>query len=316
MTSRRTTGPAGPGPVKAQIRNSEEGYFWKQAVEKTASGKPVDEKSQIDIQRTAPKASTQPTTAPTTAPTTEPTTAPTTAPVVAQAPPAAAPPNPFVLLDESTPNSRVRGVSVAYWLFVAVAAALPLLWFGGRALRGGKGDVRPDRISPAARLFSAAASLSILLAFALGLVWAKSWYVGDRLSWRDPNQPRFFDVHSARGEFVLHFRKVDDEKTARTMSDLATAPNGLTWRQDADSAVGYTTKTFCFEHENLPTAEGHNRSFTVAAPYWFLMILALVLPSWWLRNQKYGPIQVTTFGGPAAAKGKPIHGYSSFNRPI
>ena len=48
------------------------------------------------------------------------------------------------------------------------------------------------------------------------------------------------------------------------------------------------------------------------------MILALVLPSWWLRNQKHGPIKVSSFGDPVVGKpkGKLLHGYSSSQRPI
>jgi hypothetical protein len=292
LSSRSTTGPTSQGPAKAHIRNPEEGYFWKPVVEKAPAKKP-EEATLIDIQRTGPR--------------------PTTAPATAAA--AAAATKPFVMIDETTPASRARGASMSHWLFVAVTGGLPVLWFAFAALGRRKGGESGDRISAVARLFSTVASLSILLAFALGLLWAKSWYMGDRVSWRDPNRPQFVDVHSGKGELVVHFRRVD-ERLARSATDLAGAANGFTWRQDADSSVGYTTKTFCFEHENRVTAEGANRGITVAAPYWFLMIVALVLPTWWLRNQKHGPIKVTSFGRPAGGKGRLIHGTSSSQRPI
>ena len=298
VSSRKTTGPSTGGPVKAQIRNPEAGYFWKGVVEKAPAAKAPEDKSVIDIQRTNVK----------------PATAPTTAPTAAED---AAGQKPFAWIDETTPAARTPGVSESHWLLVAVTAAVPVLWFSFTALRGGKGGHghdRSDRISPVARLFSTVASLSILLAFGLGLMWAKSWYVGDRVSWRDPNRPQFVDVHSGKGEFVLRFRRVD-EKLARNATDLAGAANGLNWRQDADASVGYTTKTFCFQHEHRVTADGSDRGLTLAAPYWFLVILALVLPTWWLRNQKYGPIKVTSFGRPAG-KGKPIHGHPISQRPI
>ena len=51
---------------------------------------------------------------------------------------------------------------------------------------------------------------------------------------------------------MLRFRKVD-EKLARNATDLAGAANGFNWRQDADAAVGYTTKSFCWEQEEPRT---------------------------------------------------------------
>ena len=299
LASYRKTSAA-QGHAKAQIRSSTEGFFWKNAAEKSVAEKAVSEKNFIDIQRKAP--ATNPTTAPTTTPATAPTTAPTTAPAAAgqQPPKQSANSRFYTILDETTPTSRTRGVLVPHWVFIAVTGGVGSLWFAfSAARRRNAGDGPSDRVPLGARVFSTAASISILLTFALGLAWAKSWYVGDRLSWRDPSRPRFIDVHSGKGELVVHFRSVDED-LAESNPDLIGAPNGFHWRQDENASVGYTPKTFCFEHNHQPGTDGANRTVTVAAPYWFLIILALVLPSWWLRNQKYGPIRVSSFGRPAA----------------
>jgi hypothetical protein len=222
----------------------------------------------------------------------------------------------YRVIDETGSNTRTRGLAVSYWLLAVVTGLLPARWLLIKAL--GRGDSgSSDRVPFMARVFGTVASLSILLAFAMGVAWVKSWYVGDRVSWRDPARPQFVDVHSGKGELVVHFRKVD-EGLVHSTPDLASAPNGFNWRQDAEASVGYTLKTFCFEHDHQVTHEGASSAITVAAPYWVLVMVALVLPSWWLRNQKYGPIRVTRFGGPAAdARDKPpIRSIHVIQRPL
>jgi len=297
VTFHKTTSPPGEMSPKAHIRFGEEGFFWKDAIEKAPAEKNPAEKAAIDIKKTTPR----------------PTTAPSD--VDAAKPPEKA----FAVIDETTPTLRMRGVSMAHWVLIAVTALLPARWLlvtsRRRRSADGGGGGNPDSVPLGARLFASLASLSILLAFAFGLAWAKSWYIGDRVSWRDPNRPQFVDVHSGKGELVVHFRQVD-ENLARSNPELAIAANGFNWRQDANASVGYTPKTFCFENENQATKDGGGRAITVAAPYWFLVILALVPPSWWLRNQKFGPIRVTTFGRPAAPKDKGHVSIHSTQRPI
>ena len=282
---RRTSGDT---PGKAQIHFAEDGYFWKDGVEKNVP----------DVRRTSP------TTAPSAA------TAETPAPSTAK---------PIRLISETTAATTTRGVVMPHWVLVAATALLPLRWMLVmiRRARDGEGaHGNADRVPLLARLFGAAASLSILLAFALGVAWVKSWYVGDRVSWRDESRPQMIDVHSGRGELVFHYHRVD-EKLLRTAPELAGAANGFHWRQDPDATVGYTPKTFCFEHEARAGEEGSSRTFTAAAPYWFLMIGALVMPSWWLRNQKFGPIKVSSFGRPVTPnKAKGIVSHHVTQRPI
>jgi len=313
----KTTSPSGDGPPKAHIRFGEEGYFWNDAIEKAPAQKHPSESNAIDIKKTT---TTRPTTAPATDEADAATPAEKPAEKASEKPAEKPAEKAFVVIDETSPTLRARGVSLTHWLLVAVTAFLPARWLlvtslrkSGAAGADGSGHGNPDRVPLMARVFATVASLSILLAFALGLAWAKSWYVGDRVSWRDPARPQFVDVHSGKGELVVHFRRVD-QKLMRSAQDLATAPNGVHWRQDPEATVGYTLKTFCFENENQSTGDGENRSITIAAPYWFLMIVALVLPTWWLRKQKHGPVKVSSFGRPLPSRGSlPIH---STQRPF
>jgi len=264
LSFRTTSGASGESSAKAHVRFGVDGFFWTPAVE---APKPT-----VTIKSTSQPAATQPITAPHEGPT-------------------------FALINETTETAQSRGAAMPLWLLTAVTALLPARWVL-LAMRQRKefGHGSVDRVPMLARLFSTFASVSILLAVGLGVLWLKSWYVGDRVSWRDAHRPQFVDLHSGRGELVAHCRRVA-QNLLHTAPELDSAPNGVCWRQDSDATVGYTQKLFCFEHDHQQTKEGESWALTVAAPYWFLVVLALVPPSWWLRNQKYGRMNLASFGG-------------------
>jgi hypothetical protein len=221
----------------------------------------------------------------------------------------------FTMIDETTNGTRSRGMIMPLWLLTAVTGLMPLRWTMIAAKHRGDGHAAGDSVPKASRLFGSLASVCLLLAIGMGVLWLKSWYVGDRVSWRDAKTPQFIDLHSGKGQFVAHYRSVSP-KLVNTAADLATAPNGVHWRQDADASVGYTPKNFCFEHDHQVSKQGESRSITFAAPYWSLIVLALLPPTWWLRNQKYGRVKPMSFGSGAmprvGAQGVTFIG----NRPI
>lgn len=281
---RKASGPTGGEPPRAQIRFGEDGFFWKGAVETQK----VEARQKVGSEPSAAHAGGV-----------------STRPVAESSIPQQSGP-PFALINETTPSLRVRGIVLPHWVIALFAALLPARWAVLAVRRGRDGSSDGDRVPLLARLFGTVASVSILIALSLSVLWLKSWYLGDRVSWRDARRPQFVDIHSGKGQIVFHFRRVP-EKLVRSEPDLASAPNGLHWRQDAGAGVGYTPKTFCFEHEREQTRDGASRALTVAAPFWFLVVLALVPPVLWVRRQRYGPINVMDLGGESRARGHRGH---------
>ena len=208
----------------------------------------------------------------------------------------------FGRVDEKHGFFRTRGYKAPYWLLVVITGFLPV-----RSMINSVRDARrdsdlnadPDYIPLSARLLQAVASFFVVVALLLTALWVRSWYVGDRVSWGKSveNRSSHFDVHSGKGEFVLHRRKTEGKPPVRPAGhDAGSLSDGFHWSSHKDATVGYTTQAFAWDSEGQSNKEGSFSAVTIAAPFWALVLLSLIPPLWWVRRLNYGPMPVMTIG--------------------
>jgi hypothetical protein len=227
----------------------------------------------------------------------------------------------FRLYDQTVGALRVRGVMLPYWCLVAVTALLPvrgLLRAGQRArMAQDPHDPNPDRVPFSSSILQSIASAFAIFAFLMTCLWVRSWYVGDRLSYgASGNQgSRIIDMHSGKGEFVLHTRTVEGRAPRPVDRDESSVSDGLNWRSDSDGSVGYTSQTFALDSQHQVVKEGSVHTLTMAAPFWAIVISALMVPVWWVRRLQYGPMNVMEIGAADRAGGRdPAHAINQ--RPL
>ena len=209
----------------------------------------------------------------------------------------------FRWYNETNGSGQTRGVLVPYWFLVVLTVLMPAraawqLSQRGRATAD-DGPGSAEHVPLVASLYQGVSSVFFILAFLLACLWVRSWYVGDRVSWGRTAEggAKLLDIHSGRGEFVLHSRHVEGKPPRNAGRDAASIAEGLNWRSDSGAAVGYTTKTFAYDRENHAHAEGSVKALTVALPFWAMVVVALLPPALWLRRLQNGPVHVITMGG-------------------
>ena len=212
----------------------------------------------------------------------------------------------FRFYNDVNGTARTRGVLVPYWFLFVWTALLPAHAAYRMARRRGETDDEGrgsgESVPFTAWLSQAVSSVFLIVACLLACVWVRSWYVGDRISWGDSadGRGRFVDIHSGKGELVLHTRRVDGKAPRHATlpgRDAASVSDGLRWRSDSDATVGYTTETFALARDSKVGAEGSVSALTFAAPFWALVLVNLLPPLWWLRRLERAPVHVMTIGG-------------------
>ena len=230
--------------------------------------------------------------------------------------PAEQEPASFRFYDETIGATSARGVMLPYWCLVVLTGFLPvrgLLRAFQRARQAqDPHDPNPDRVPFSSSILQSIASGFAILSLLMTCLWVRSWYVGDRLSWggSDAQGSRLIDMHSGRGEFVLHTRTVEGRAPRSVNREEASVADGFNWRSDPDAKVGYTTQTFAFNQERQSGKEGSVSTLTMAAPLWAIVITTLMVPVWWVRRLQYGPMNVMEIGASDYAGGKKPNPYA------
>ena len=154
----------------------------------------------------------------------------------------------------------------------------------------------------ARRLFTLLSALSLLLCAAVGVLWVRSYWVGDMLRWNDRGEEvgRFVDrnvrLYSGQGGVCVFLDRLEVSGQSEGARTLAAAikervasyaePTARTRRSvlPEGARAGFYFRTSSDTHD-FDGAPIHSTNAVVAAPFWPLAMLLAALPAVWLRRR-------------------------------